>query len=88
MQSMNISITPELFKIVQDKVATGLYNDANEVVGVGVRLLFEIDAIKNKQIKNLNAEIDKGLSSLRAEKGIDGQSVYDELLARRKTYLD
>lgn len=86
MQSINISIPSEIMKIVQDKVASGLYKDASEVVGVGVRLLFELDSIKKRQIDSLNYEIDKGLSSLRAGNAIDGNSVYNELLARRKNY--
>lgn len=88
MPNLNVSMTPELMKIVQDKVSVGGYKDASEVVGVGVRLLFELDAIKNKQIKSLNNEIDKGLASLQAGKGIDSQSVYNELLACRENYTD
>lgn len=37
MPSMNISVTPALLKIVQDKVASGLYNNASEVVREAIR---------------------------------------------------
>lgn len=86
MPDMNIFMTPELIKIVQDKVASGLYNDVSEVVGVGVRLLFELDAIKKRQIESLNLEIDKGIDSLKSGKFFSGQDVYNELLARRENY--
>lgn len=86
MQSMNVSMPPELMKIVQDKVASGLYSDASEVVSVGVRLLFELDTIKKRQIESLNFEIDKGLNSLKSGKFFGGQDVYNELLARRENY--
>jgi hypothetical protein len=34
---MNISLTPELEKYVRDKVATGLYNNASEVIREALR---------------------------------------------------
>jgi hypothetical protein len=43
-------------------------------------------SIKSEIIREINDKIDKGLASLKARKGIDGQSVYNELLARRKIY--
>ena len=36
---MNVSLTPELEKFVADKVKTGLYNNASEVVRTSLRLL-------------------------------------------------
>lgn len=38
---MNVSLTPELEKFVREKVATGLYNNASEVVREALRLLYE-----------------------------------------------
>ncbi len=40
---MNVSLTPELEKLVQDKVASGLYQTASEVIREGLRLLKERD---------------------------------------------
>ena len=39
MPSMNISLTPELLHIVQDKVESGMYNNASEVVREAIRQL-------------------------------------------------
>lgn len=39
MVSMNVSLTPELVKIVQSKVESGLYNNASEVVREAIRQL-------------------------------------------------
>lgn len=36
---MNVSLTPELEKFVREKVASGLYNNASEVVREALRLL-------------------------------------------------
>ncbi len=40
---MNISLTPELERLVNDKVSTGFYQIASEVVREGLRLLRERD---------------------------------------------
>ena len=36
---MNVSLTPELEKFIDDKVESGLYNNASEVIREGLRLL-------------------------------------------------
>jgi antitoxin ParD1/3/4 len=36
---MNVSLTPELMHIVQQKVASGLYNNASEVIREAIRQL-------------------------------------------------
>ena len=41
---MNVSLTPTLEKFVRRKVASGLYNNASEVVRDGLRLLAEREA--------------------------------------------
>lgn len=40
---MNISLTPELEQLVNDKVGTGMYQTASEVIREGLRLLRERD---------------------------------------------
>lgn len=40
---MNINLTPELERLVQEKVNSGLYTDQSEVVREGLRLLIERD---------------------------------------------
>jgi len=36
---MNVSLTPELIQLVQSKVASGLYNNASEVIREAIRQL-------------------------------------------------
>ena len=38
---MNVSLTPELEKYVRRKVASGLYNNASELIREALRLLVE-----------------------------------------------
>ena len=40
---MNVSLTPKLEEIVRRKVASGLYNNASEVIREALRLLVERD---------------------------------------------
>jgi len=58
---MNVSLTPELEKLVQDKVASGLYQTASEVIREGLRLLKERD---ERQQAALREAIQEGLTQL------------------------
>jgi antitoxin ParD1/3/4 len=60
---MNVSLTPELEKFVHDKVASGLYLSASEVVRDGLRLLAEQDQLREIKLEALRQEIRKGLES-------------------------
>jgi antitoxin ParD1/3/4 len=59
--TMNVSLTPELEKFVQDKVATGLYNSASEVIREALRLLREQDILRQHQVAELKKEIALGI---------------------------
>lgn len=83
---MNVSLTPELEAFVETRVKSGFYTSASEVIREGLRLLAEQDVLKQRRMALLDAEIDKGLASLKAGKSHSDQSVYDELVSRRETY--
>ncbi len=42
---MNVSLTPKLEDFIRDKVASGLYNNASEVVRNALRLMVEREAV-------------------------------------------
>jgi antitoxin ParD1/3/4 len=58
---MNVSLTPELAKIVNEKVRGGMYHSASEVIREGLRLLYEQDMIKRVRLQELRQEINIGL---------------------------
>ncbi len=58
---MNVSLTPELEKLVNEKVASGQYQTASEVVREGLRLLEERDEIRERKLEKLRREIDIGI---------------------------
>jgi len=61
---MNVSLTPELEALVQAKVATGLYNNASEVIREALRLLIEKDETKALRRQLLERELSLGINAL------------------------
>ena len=68
---MNISLTPELDKIVQQKVKSGMYSSASEVVREALRLFQFHDELQQEKLNALRLEIKKGIVSLNAEEGVE-----------------
>jgi antitoxin ParD1/3/4 len=77
---MNVSLTPELEELVSNKVATGLYQTASEVVRDALRLLRERDehklALLRQDLRHAMQEVSHGRYA-----DYDGPSVRN--LARR-----
>jgi antitoxin ParD1/3/4 len=63
---MNVSLTPELELMINNKVKTGLYNSASEVIREALRLLEEQDRIREMRLEDLRQEIQKGADDIRA----------------------
>ena len=61
---MNVSLTTELETLVQNKVKSGNYTSASEVIREGLRLLKEQDQLKELRINELRAEIQKGVDAM------------------------
>jgi len=75
---MNISLTPELERLVTEKVETGRYASASEVIREGLRLLEEQDQLKQRRLAGVRQKIDRGLEQLDRGQGVPG----DEARAR------
>ena len=61
---MNVSLTPELDALVKNKVASGLYNNASEVIREALRLLYEHDQLRVLKMELLKKELAVGLDAL------------------------
>jgi antitoxin ParD1/3/4 len=61
---MNVSLTPELEAFVNEKVASGMYYSASEVIREGLRLLKEQDILRQMRLEELRREIHKGIDQL------------------------
>ena len=61
---MNVSLTPRLEKLVHEKLATGLYDSADDVVREALRLLGERDLALRRRAGQLRTEISRGLEQV------------------------
>jgi antitoxin ParD1/3/4 len=77
---MNVSLTPELEALVHDKVKSGRYLSASEVVREGLRLLEERDRLYQERLANLQKEINLGIEQSDRGEVLDGETVIQELL--------
>jgi antitoxin ParD1/3/4 len=87
---MNVSLTPELEKLVDQKVSSGLYNSASEVIREGLRLLKERDDLKRIQREELRRDILLGVEQVRQGKGkkyAAGRELADEIKRRGRERL-
>ncbi|WP_250123792.1 type II toxin-antitoxin system ParD family antitoxin [Chroococcidiopsis sp. CCMEE 29] len=76
---MDISLTPELEQLIQDKVKSGRYLSASEVIREGLRLLDERDRLDEPRLAELKEKIREGIEELERGEGIDGEEVFAEL---------
>lgn len=60
---MNINLTPQLEEMVRQKVTSGLYTSASEVVREALRLMDEKDQLREAKLDQLRQEIQEGLDS-------------------------
>jgi antitoxin ParD1/3/4 len=60
---MNVSLTPELEQYVQDKVSSGAYYSASEVIREGLRMLQERDRLQEARLQQLRQEVQVGMDS-------------------------
>jgi len=76
---MNVSLTPELEKLVHQKVKSGRYLSASEVVREALRLLEDHDRIAQLRLEELRKQVALGLEQLDRGESVPGQEVEDEL---------
>ena len=67
---MNVSLTPEFEKLINDKVKSGRYNSASEVVRESLRLLQDHDELNRIRRDELRREIMLGVEQIRNGEGI------------------
>lgn len=61
--TMNINLTPQLEDLVRQKVASGHYSSASEVVREALRLMEREDQIQAAKLAQLRRDIHDGLNS-------------------------
>jgi antitoxin ParD1/3/4 len=88
---VNVSLTPELERFVQEKVESGRYTSASEVVREALRLLERKEQRLEEReaaLRAFGAELDRRMAEADAGGWIDGEEAFEQLrayaAARRK----
>lgn len=81
---MNVNLTPALETLVLNKVKTGRYNSASEVVREALRLFEERDDLRQLQIQDLRKKINHGWASLERGESVDGETFFRGLAREEK----
>jgi antitoxin ParD1/3/4 len=76
---LNVALTPDLEAFVQDRVASGRFQTAGDVVREGLRLLEVREHEREAVIAELRGEIAVGLEQAKSGQLRDGETVFDEL---------
>lgn len=61
--SMNVSLTPQLINLVKNKVASGLYKSASEVIREALRIMEQIEYKQQLELKSLEKKIQSPLNT-------------------------
>jgi antitoxin ParD1/3/4 len=84
---MNVSLTPELERQIEQRVASGYYTSASEVMREALRLFFQFDESRSREIDLFNRQIAEGLAQLDRGEAISGDEARrltnDRIAARR-----
>ena len=83
---MNVSLSPQLEKLIGKKVASGMYNSASEVVREALRLLAERDRLHESKLKALRKDIRDGITDIEQGRYVEyDDSTLGELVDDIKT---
>lgn len=78
---MTVDLSQELEQMLQDKVESGRYPSASEVVRDALRLLADRDELMGLGRAELKEKISQGLDSLKRGDLVDGDPFFAELEA-------
>jgi antitoxin ParD1/3/4 len=86
---MNVSLTAELEQLVNEKVASGMYTSASEVIREGLRLLKERDELRRVQMDEVRRDVMLGVEQVRAGRGkkYGGAELADTIKSRGRQRL-
>ncbi len=85
---MNIQLTPETEAVVAQAMQFGHFDDANEAVREGMRLLLEQSPEYRRKLEDLRRDLDVGIRQLDAGQGMPFDDVaVDEIIREGRARL-
>ena len=81
---MNVSLTPELERLVQEKVESGMYQTASEVVRAGLRLLEQQQELHILNVEEARKKVKRGMQQIKDGQGISDVEFRTWLAERKK----
>jgi antitoxin ParD1/3/4 len=81
---MNVTLTPRLEALVAERVKSGFYEDASEVVREGLRFLFEPGPRRARPSYAVASRGELESKLLEGGRRIPGKTAFKELTARAK----
>ena len=83
---MTITLPPKLEKLVQERLRSGRYASASEVVMEALEFLERHERVRAEQRAELEAELVEGARELRRGEKIDGEQAYRQLKERMEAH--
>lgn len=66
--SMNVSLPPELEARVRQRVETGMYGSASEVIREALRLFEAYEEVRSAKLENLRLDIARGIDDVKSDR--------------------
>jgi antitoxin ParD1/3/4 len=80
-----LTITPEHEKLIQSRLDTGHYANAEEVLAIALQLLTRLETEHQTWIEDTRQQIAIGIAELDQGEGIDGPTVMNQYLQQFQT---
>lgn len=82
---LTITVTPELEAFIRERVASGRFDTASDVVGEGLKLLEMREQEREAALEEIRREIEIGLEQAKAGQLRDGETFFTELQQKRSS---
>lgn len=79
---MHIQIKPEHEKFIQAQIATGKYNNPEEVADIAFQLLEKLNIEYAQWIEETREKVDVAIAEIERGEGLDGETVVNQILER------
>ncbi|HYW09711.1 MAG TPA: type II toxin-antitoxin system ParD family antitoxin [Longimicrobium sp.] len=77
---MNVSLTPELDRYVEEKVKSGRYRSASEVLRESLRAMQQAEEEREARLVALRREVGRGVDELDRGLGVNGEQAFARVL--------